>query len=85
MVHSNYVESPRWDDTQMPQVFPCHSAGFVLLTVIHRGLGGFDVMRGASLDLDETQNIALPANEINLTLAPCGTVISGDHHVTELP
>ena len=54
----------------MSQVFARHAAEFTLLVEIDCGLGGLEVMRGTSLDLDKAQNLALPANEINFSSAP---------------
>lgn len=41
-------------------------------------------MRGAGLDLDETQYIFVPANHVNFSAAAGRAEISGDDYVTEM-
>jgi hypothetical protein len=40
---------------------------------------------GPRLDLDETEHISVPPDEINFSMMPCRTEIACDHDVTAMP
>lgn len=67
------------------QVVANHHAQVVALLPINGGFGWFDVMRGAGLDLDETENIFVPSDEIDFSMMPRRAVVTGDYHVTFAP
>ena len=45
----------------MAQIFAGDGKQFAAFLPVHCGFGGLHVMRGAGLDLDEAQNLVVPA------------------------
>jgi hypothetical protein len=46
--------------------------------VIDGGFGGLYVTRGAGFDFDETENVFVPADEVNFAAAAGGAEVAGD-------
>src|SRR5258707_9332988 len=49
---------------------------------VNCGFGGLHVVLGAGLDLDETQGVIVPANQVDFAATVGRTKIAGDHDVS---
>ena len=54
----------------MPQIFPRHGDKFAFLVQINRRFRRLYVVCRAGFDLDKTQHILIPANQINFAPPP---------------
>ena len=50
---------------------------------VDRGFSGLHVERGARLDFDEAEHVALPSNQVDLTAAARGAEVASDHGVAQ--
>src|SRR5882724_10757303 len=66
------------------QILVRHGDEFTLFVAIDCQMGGLDVAGGARLDLDEAEDVSLPANEVDFSATPKRAEISRDHDVSEL-
>jgi len=65
----------------MTQVFTGNRHKLATFIPVHGGLGGFHIPRCARLDLDETEDIFVPPNEVDFPPVIWGTEIPSDHNV----
>jgi len=69
----------------MAQVFPGDGRKFTALVPINRGFGGLHIAGSAGLDFDKTQDVLVPADQVDFA-APVGRAkIPGNHHISQLP
>ena len=68
----------------MPQIFPRHGDKFAFLVQINRRFRRLYVVCRAGFDLDKTQHILIPANQINFAPPPRRTEIARHHDVPKL-
>ena len=69
----------------MAQVFAGDGEKFPAFVPIHGGFGGLYVVGGAGLDLDETEHVLVPADQVDFA-APVGRAkIAGNHDVAVSP
>ena len=66
----------------MAQVFASHGKEFAALLPVNCGFGGLHIVGGAGLDLDETQNVLVPANQVDLATTVGRTLVARDHGVS---
>ena len=66
----------------MAQVFAGDGEQFAALLPVHCGFGGLHVVGGAGLDLDETQDVLVPANQVDFAATVGRTKIARDHGVS---
>lgn len=52
--------------------------------MVHGSLGGLYIVGSPGLDLDETKNIVVPADQIDLPASSGRAIVSADHHVATL-
>jgi hypothetical protein len=64
---------------------PCHLRHFSPFVPIHRRLRGLDVERSTRLNFNETQNIGVPADQVDLSPAARRPEIAFHHHIPQLP
>ena len=55
---------------------------FTAFLPVNCGFGGLHVVLGAGLDLDETQGVIVPANQVDFAATVGRTKIAGDHDVS---
>jgi len=67
IIYGHYIKTPLARKCQMAKVIAGHGGKGTLLVAVHGGFGGLYVARSAGLDLDKTQHILVPADEIDLT------------------
>ena len=65
----------------MAQILAANGKEFLAFLPVNRGFGGLYVVSGASLDLDEAQDVLMPANEIDFAVTVRRTKIAGHHRV----
>jgi hypothetical protein len=82
IIYGNDVETPLARKCHMPQVIACDSGQCPLLVAIHGRFGWLDIASGARLDLDETQHILVPANEVDFSSVMRRPEISRHHYVS---
>ena len=69
----------------MAQVFPGDGHKFTALVPINRGFGRLHIAGSAGLDFDKTEDLLVPADQVDFA-APVGCAkIPGNHHVSQLP
>src|SRR5919197_6771876 len=69
---------------EVAQIFTRHAAQLALFREIDGGLGRLDLARGAGLDFDEAEHVAVPAHQVNLARPPARAVIARHDHVPHL-
>ena len=58
-----------------------HAAQFMLLGAVYGEFGGYHAMAAAGLDLDETEDIAIPADEIDFATAALASPVAREDGV----
>ncbi len=66
----------------MSQVFAGNGKELLAFLPVNCGFGGLHIVCGAGLDLDETQGVIVPANQIDFAATVGRTKIAGDHDVS---
>lgn len=85
IVYAYNIESPlaRW--WQTPKVLARDGDKFMPIVPIHRRLRGLYTPRGPGLNLNKTNHIATPSDQVNLSLATRGSEVARHHGVAQLP
>ena len=65
----------------MTQIFATNGEEFPAFLPVDCGFGGLYVVSGAGLDLDEAQDVVIPANQIDFAATVRRTEIAGHHRV----
>ena len=81
VLHREDIKSPLRKPGGAAQVFADHFAEVVALLAVHSSLGGFHLAGGSGFDLDETQYVSVPADEINFAVMPGRAEVPGYHNV----
>ena len=81
IVYAHNIESPgtRWG--KPPQIFPRHQRYFAPFVPVYGGLGGLYVMRGPGLNFYETENIRIPADQVDLAAATWRAKVARHNHI----
>src|SRR6478736_1177473 len=66
----------------MAQIFAGNGQDFPAFLPVNRGFGRFHVVAGAGLDLDETQYVLMPPNQVDFAATVGRTKIASDHGVS---
>src|SRR5208282_174404 len=85
IVYAYNIEPPlaRW--WQVTQVLARHFRHFPALVPVHRRLRGLHVDRGPSLNLYKTNDIVIPADQVDFSPAARRAKVARHHHVSQLP
>ncbi len=67
---------------QPAEVLAGDGGKFFALALVDGGLGGLDRARGAGLDLDEAEHVAIPADQVDLAVTPGRAPVARHHQVT---
>ena len=65
----------------MAQVFARDCKQVVAFLPVHRGFRGLHVVGSAGLDLDETEDVVMPSNQVDFAATVGRSKIAGDHGV----
>ena len=82
IVYGKHIEAPLARMWHVAHKFAGNQKQFLLFGAVNGGFGGFDIAGGARLDLDETKNIFLPANQVEFAAMIRGAVVAGNDHVS---
>src|SRR5580692_5344882 len=82
IIHTHYIKTPLARRCHMTKVLPGHRDQVPLLLAVHGGFCGLHVARSTSLDLDKTQNISVPADEIDFSATIRRAEISCHHYIS---
>ena len=66
----------------MPQKIASHEGQFSLFIAVHGGLSRLEVALGTGLDLDKTQDIPLPSDQIQFAAVIGRAKISSNNRIT---
>ena len=80
VVNAHHVKTS-WNLRHGPQVCARHSCQFASLFMVDCSLGGLNIVGSPGFHLNETKNIAVPADQIDLPATARRTIIAGDHHI----
>lgn len=81
VVNADDFEPPRTGRRHVAQVFAGYCKQVVAFLPVHCGLRRFHVVGSTSLDLNETQDVVVPSNQVDFA-APVGrSEITRDHDV----
>jgi hypothetical protein len=84
IVYAYDIESPLARGRKPPQVLPRHLRNLAPFVPVHRRLRGLYIARGPSLNFNETKNISVPANQVDLPAATRRPEIALHHHISQL-
>ena len=82
IVYGDHIETPLARRRHLPQKIASHKRQFSLFIAVHSGLSGLEVPFGASLDLDKTQDIPVPADQIQFAAMIGRAKISRNDRIT---
>src|SRR5581483_1468843 len=66
-------------------ILASHGRQLALLLAVHSSLGRLHIKRGAGLDLDEAQRVAVPAHQVNFTSPPPRAEVARHNCVSHTP
>jgi hypothetical protein len=68
----------------MSQVLMRDGDKLVALAPVHRRLCWLNIPRGSSFDLNETQYVSIPSDQVDLTFTTWRTKVASHHDIAEL-
>ena len=83
IVNGDHVETP-WHFREAAKVSARHSCQLAPFFMVDGSLGRLHIMGSPGFDFNETKNLAVPADEIDLPTTARRTIIAGDHHIALL-
>src|SRR5579863_331863 len=69
----------------MAKIIAGHRGQRALLVAVNRSFGGLHVVGGARLNLNKTEHIAVPPDEIDFSAMVRRAVVASDHDVSRAP
>jgi hypothetical protein len=83
IVYAYYVEPPLARRWLAAQVLSCHGSDFAAFVAIYGCFGGLYVARRPGLNLNKTQHIGIPADQVDFSRMPRRAVVAGHNDVTQ--
>src|SRR5215472_7900760 len=84
-VDADNIESKWRVPFDLAQEFVRYADKSALLFLVHGRMSGLEIARGARLDLDEAEDVAVPPNQVQFAPALRAAVVAGHHHVSLPP